>query len=222
MRGDGEVTATDAEVAVSADALAAVVASGQGDGEVAARDIDIGVTLDSCAIGWNILVVHRFQDSASRRNNGEIAARDVDFTISFDAFRHVAGMPDSDGASADENVAVGLDAFAVGACVVHIECSVIHSENARHLDASLTFRRCVDGQVTVLDGDVARNVEAIRTCRHDDKCTVIPNQVTTAMDAVTVGFSNYNGAGIDRHNAFHRDAMLSIACDLYRSSTTNG
>ena len=115
MRGDGECAALDGYGTVSTDALAAVVRGRQGDGERAARDINIGVAFDSRAIGWNILVVNRFQDCASRRNDGEIAARDVDVAIGLDAFRHVAGMTDANGATTDENVAVGLDAFAVGA-----------------------------------------------------------------------------------------------------------
>ena len=155
MRGDGHSGAVDGQVAVRADAFAAVVRSGQGDGEVAARNINIGVALDGRAIGGHVLIVYRFQDRASRRNDGEIATCDADAAVSLDAFRHVAGMSDADGASVDENVAVGLDAFTVGACGGHVKRSVIHGEIARHLDASLTFRCCMDGQVAVLDGDVA-------------------------------------------------------------------
>ena len=155
MCGDGHSGTVDGQVAVRADAFAAVVRGGQGDGEVAARNINIGVALDGRAIGGNVLVINRFQDRASRRGYVDDSSRNVDVVVCLDAFRHIARVSDADGASVDENVAVGLDAFTVGACGGHVKRSVIHGEIARHLDTSLTFRCCMDGQVAVLDGDIA-------------------------------------------------------------------
>ena len=161
MRGDGEVTAANAEVTVGTDTFAAVVGSGQGNSEVTARDVDVGVALDGRTVGRFILVVDRLQDGAALRSDVDSAARNIDVTVSLDAFRHVTGVDDSERSAININKTIGLDALAVRAACVEGERAVVHGENARHLDASLAFCSSIDGEVTALDRDITRNVKAI-------------------------------------------------------------
>ena len=154
MRSDGEVTATDAQIAIGADALPTVIGGGQGDSEVAACDVDVGVAFDGRAIGRFILVVDQLQDGAARGCDVDGAARNVDVAVSLDAFRHVAGVGDGERPTVNIDKAVGLDAFAVRAARVEGEGTVVHGENARYFDASLAFRCGVYGEISALDGDV--------------------------------------------------------------------
>ena len=161
MRSDGEVTATDAQIAIGADALPAVIGGGQCDSKITACDVDVSVAFDGGAIGRLVLVVDQLQDGAARRGNVDDAARNVDVAVSLDAFRHVAGVGDGKRPAVNINKAVGLDAFAVRAARVEGKGTVVHGKNARYFDASLAFRRSVDGEIPALDGDVPRNIESI-------------------------------------------------------------
>ena len=117
------------------------------------------------------------------------------------------------GTAADIDVGIAFDALAVIASDVAIKRTSSHVEGIGNLDTSLAFRRRVDGQVTIADGHGSREIEAVGTCRCDVEGATIPLQVAAAVDAVTVGVEDADGARVDRHRAFHSYAVFGIARD---------
>ena len=127
-----------------------------------------------------------------------------------------------DGATADNDVVVALQAFAVVARHVHAQSAARHGEDTRHLDASLGFRRRVDAEVAAGDVDGAREVEAVRASRHDVEGAAVPLQVAAAVDAVAVGVEDADRARVDGHVALNGDAVLAVARDLQCASAVDG